>query len=68
MHYCSQMAVFYCCGELKPVQSLWGGGMQLLGEIKSMSERFHPPLIVCSVNHASLQSDNFEEYLRILFL
>lgn len=61
MSYCSQMAIFYCCGELKPIQSLWRG-IQLLGEIKSMSRHFHPPLIVCPINHGSFE----ETILRVL--
>lgn len=54
MFYCSQMAIFYCSGELKPIQSRWRE-VQLLGEMKSMSKRFHPPLIVSSINHATFQ-------------
>lgn len=46
------MAFFYCCGELKPIQSLWRE-IQLLGEIKSMREHFHPSLIVFPINHSS---------------
>lgn len=55
MFYCSQMGIFYCCRELKPIQSLWRE-MRLLGKIKSMSvERFRPPLIVSPINHAGFE-------------
>ncbi len=67
MFYCSQMAIFYCCGELKPIQSLWKE-MQLLGEIKSMSERFHPPLIVSSISHASFEVTTLRVLENIVFI
>lgn len=34
--------------------SLWRE-MLLLGEIKSMLQHFHPPLIVSPINHASFE-------------
>lgn len=67
MLYCSQMAIFYCCGELKPIQSLWRE-RQLLGKIKSMSERFHPPLIVSPVNHPSLEVTTLITLENIVFV
>lgn len=42
--------------------------MQLLGEIKSMSERFHPPLIVCSVNHAGPEVTTLRILANIVFI
>ena len=67
MLYCSQMAFFYCCGELKPIRSLWIE-MQLLGEIKSMSKRFHPPLIVSPINHAGFEVTSLRILENIVFM
>lgn len=67
MLYCSQMAIFYCCGELKPIQSLWRE-MQLLGEIKSMSEHFHPPLIVSPISHSIFEVATLRILKNIVFI
>lgn len=42
--------------------------MQLLGEIKSMSERFHPPLIVSPVSHVGPEVTTLTIRAKIVFI
>ena len=41
--------------------------MPLLGEIKSMRERFHPPLIVSPINHDGFEVTTFRILENIVF-